>query len=122
MVFGCRRGSFAPRMAQRCGRENLQTRVALPLRSQPRTHWRRISGATPHDAVASVSHKGGVWSGVSRTRPDVYELCGRGRAHLLSASMFEVPKAVEAFQAAVALDPSYPPAHAGWRSRIALER
>jgi tetratricopeptide (TPR) repeat protein len=43
----------------------------------------------------------------------VYELCGRGRAHLLSASMFEVPKAVEAFQAAVALDPSYPPAHAG---------
>ena len=70
-------------------------------------------GATPHDAAATVSHKGGVWSGVSRTRPDVYELCGRGRAHLLSASMFEVPKAVEAFQAAVALDPSYPPAHAG---------
>ena len=70
-------------------------------------------GATLHDAVASVSHEGGVSSGVSRTRPDVYELCGRGRAHLLSASMFEVPKAVEAFQAAVALDPSYPPAHAG---------
>ena len=70
-------------------------------------------GATPHDAVASVSARGVVSSGVSRTRPDVYELCGRGRAHLLSASMFEVPKAVEAFQAAVALDPSYPPAHAG---------
>jgi DNA-binding winged helix-turn-helix (wHTH) protein/tetratricopeptide (TPR) repeat protein len=70
-------------------------------------------GATPHEAAGHVSNKEAVGSGASRTRPDVYELCGRGRAHLLSASMFEVPNAVEAFQAAVALDPSYPPAHAG---------
>ena len=47
------------------------------------------------------------------SRLEVYELCGRGRAHLLSASMFEVPKAVEAFRRAVMLDPSYAPAHAG---------
>jgi tetratricopeptide (TPR) repeat protein len=45
--------------------------------------------------------------------PEAYELFGRGRSHLLSASMFEVPKAVEAFRAAVALAPSYAGAHAG---------
>jgi tetratricopeptide (TPR) repeat protein len=48
-----------------------------------------------------------------RSRIEVYELCGRGRSHLLSASMVEVPKAIEAFRAAVELDPSYAPAHAG---------
>ena len=71
-------------------------------------------GATPHEARRQrFFTRADVCARLSRTRPDVYELCGRGRAHLLSASMFEVPKAVEAFQAAVALDPSYPPAHAG---------
>jgi DNA-binding winged helix-turn-helix (wHTH) protein/tetratricopeptide (TPR) repeat protein len=50
---------------------------------------------------------------VSRTRVEVYELCGRGRSHLLSGSMFEVPHAVDAFRAAVDLDPSYAPALAG---------
>ena len=69
-------------------------------------------GATLHDRQAARSDEAISRHGVSRTRPDVYELCGRGRAHLLSASMFEVPKAVEAFRAA-ALDPSYAPAHAG---------
>jgi tetratricopeptide (TPR) repeat protein len=46
-------------------------------------------------------------------REHVYELCGRGRAHLLAASMPGVEKAVEAFRAAAVLDPSYAPAHAG---------
>ena len=46
-------------------------------------------------------------------RPEVYQLFGRGRSHLLSASMFEVPKAVAAFQAAIELDPTYAAAHAG---------
>jgi DNA-binding winged helix-turn-helix (wHTH) protein/tetratricopeptide (TPR) repeat protein len=45
--------------------------------------------------------------------PEVYELFGRGRFHLLSASMFEIPKAVEAFRAAIELDPTYAAAHAG---------
>ena len=45
--------------------------------------------------------------------PKVYELCGRGRFHLLSYSMFEAPNAVEAFRAAIELDPTYSPAHAG---------
>ncbi len=45
--------------------------------------------------------------------PEAYELFGRGRAHLLHASMFEVPKAIEAFRAAIELAPAYAGAHAG---------
>ena len=48
------------------------------------------------------------------TRPlEAYELVGRGRAHLLSGSFFELPQAVATFQAASELDPSYAAAHAG---------
>lgn len=54
---------------------------------------------------------------LSRTRPllpsEVYELFGRGRAHLLRASMFEVPKAIVAFREAIELAPTYAGAHAG---------
>jgi TolB-like protein len=57
--------------------------------------------ATPRSTVRPAAH------------PKVYELVGRGRFHLLSYSMFEVPKAVEAFRAALELDPTYGPAHAG---------
>ena len=49
----------------------------------------------------------------SSSGPEVYELIGQGRSHLLAASMFEVPKAVAAFRAAIALDPTYAAAHAG---------
>ena len=45
--------------------------------------------------------------------PDVHELVGVGRAHLLTASRPEIPKAVAAFRAALALDANYAPAHAG---------
>lgn len=69
-------------------------------------------GATLHDqSVASAETA--VVSPLPQTRLQVYELCGRGRAHLLSASMVEVPKAVEAFRQAIAVDPTYAPAHAG---------
>ena len=44
---------------------------------------------------------------------EAYELVGRGRVHLLSASYFELPQAVAAFQAAIDLDPTYSAAHAG---------
>ncbi len=58
------------------------------------------------------------------THPKVYELFGRGRFHLLSYSMFDVPKAVEAFRAAIELDPTYAPAHAGlalaWCAQAAM--
>jgi DNA-binding winged helix-turn-helix (wHTH) protein/Tfp pilus assembly protein PilF len=46
-------------------------------------------------------------------RPEAYELFGRGRSHLLAASMNEVPNAVAAFRAATDLDPTYAAAHAG---------
>lgn len=48
------------------------------------------------------------------SRPlEAYELVGKGRAHLLAASYFELPQAVATFQAAIDLDPSYCAAHAG---------
>jgi DNA-binding winged helix-turn-helix (wHTH) protein/tetratricopeptide (TPR) repeat protein len=49
----------------------------------------------------------------SPCNPAVYELLGRGRLHLLSASYWELPKAVEAFREAVELDADYAAAHAG---------
>ncbi len=45
--------------------------------------------------------------------PEVYEWFGRGRSHMLSASMFEVPKAIEAFRKAATQAPHYAAAHAG---------
>jgi DNA-binding winged helix-turn-helix (wHTH) protein len=47
------------------------------------------------------------------SEPRVHELIGRGRAHLLSASMSEVPQALAAFRSAVEMDPTYAAAHAG---------
>jgi DNA-binding winged helix-turn-helix (wHTH) protein len=44
---------------------------------------------------------------------ELYELVGRGRSHLLSGSHFELPNAVDAFRAAIQIDPTYAPAHAG---------
>ena len=44
---------------------------------------------------------------------EAYEWVGRGRVHLLAASHRELPDAVDAFQAAIDLDPTYAAAHAG---------
>ena len=44
---------------------------------------------------------------------ELYELVGCGRSHLLSGSYFELPDAVEAFRAAIKIDSTYAPAHAG---------
>jgi DNA-binding winged helix-turn-helix (wHTH) protein/tetratricopeptide (TPR) repeat protein len=70
------------------------------------------------DCVAAhvASNSPGTLKGIATTRPadpGVYELVGRGRFYLLSFSMFEIPKALEAFRAAIELDPTYAPAHAG---------
>jgi DNA-binding winged helix-turn-helix (wHTH) protein/tetratricopeptide (TPR) repeat protein len=51
--------------------------------------------------------------GVLPARPEVSELIGRGRACLMAASRSEIPRALEAFRAAIALDPDYAAAHAG---------
>jgi DNA-binding winged helix-turn-helix (wHTH) protein/tetratricopeptide (TPR) repeat protein len=65
-------------------------------------------------AVLPARPPGGAIGGDRQIeRVGVYELCGRGRAHLLSGSRGEVPKAVDAFRAAVELDSSYAQAHAG---------
>jgi len=44
---------------------------------------------------------------------DVHELVGRARQHLASSSRSQVSQAVQAFEAAIALDPGYAPVHAG---------
>ena len=44
---------------------------------------------------------------------ELYEFVGRGRSHLLSGSYFELPNAVDAFRAAIEIDSTYAPAHAG---------
>jgi tetratricopeptide (TPR) repeat protein len=51
--------------------------------------------------------------GILPASPAVHELIGRGRTHLLTNSRAEIPKAIEAFQSATELDPTYAPAHAG---------
>ena len=45
--------------------------------------------------------------------PDVYELVGRGRAHLLTHSIKDVTQAIGSYDAAVTLDPGFAAAHAG---------
>jgi DNA-binding winged helix-turn-helix (wHTH) protein/Tfp pilus assembly protein PilF len=67
--------------------------------------------------VAQVTQTNGASNGLRQAlgparRPEVYELLGRGRSHLRTFSLFEVPKAVAAFRAAIELDPSYAVAHA----------
>ena len=47
------------------------------------------------------------------SNPKVYELFGRGRSHLLAHSIFDIPKAIQAFEAAIELDANYAAAHAG---------
>jgi DNA-binding winged helix-turn-helix (wHTH) protein len=47
------------------------------------------------------------------TSAEVHELVGRARLKLLSVTRQELPAAVVAFEAAISLDPTYAPAHAG---------
>jgi len=62
--------------------------------------------------AAARRNQGGAPAGRA-AEVEAYEQFGRGRFHLLAASMFEIPKAVEAFRAAATLDPEYAAAHAG---------
>lgn len=63
--------------------------------------------------IAPVTAAREPTSSSGASSPDVYELVGRARRHLLSASRPEVPAAIAAFEAALALDSTYAPAHAG---------
>ncbi|HEU4936921.1 MAG TPA: winged helix-turn-helix domain-containing protein [Vicinamibacterales bacterium] len=64
-----------------------------------------------HAQLEAVSMRWPI--GVLPANPEVSELIGRGRSHLMAASRVDVPRAVEAFRAAVARDPHYAAAHAG---------
>jgi DNA-binding winged helix-turn-helix (wHTH) protein/Tfp pilus assembly protein PilF len=76
-----------------------------------RRHIETVSGSGYRFIGAVALRKEGTRK---PTRPErAYELFGIGRSHLLAASMFEVPKAVEAFRGAIELDPSYAEAYAG---------
>ena len=70
--------------------------------------------------IETVARSGYRWVSGTGIRPmvpvhasEAYELFGRGREHLLAASMTDTPKAVAAFQAAIELEPTYAAAHAG---------
>jgi DNA-binding winged helix-turn-helix (wHTH) protein/tetratricopeptide (TPR) repeat protein len=52
---------------------------------------------------------------------ELYESVGRGRSHLLSASYFDLPRAVAAFREAIEIDGSYAPAHAGLARALCAE-
>ena len=50
----------------------------------------------------------------AQPRPvELYELVGRGRARVLSGSLFEISEALSSFRAAIELDSTYAAAHAG---------
>ena len=82
------------------------------IETVPRAGYRFSGGVTHHEAPAEpLSMKWPI--GVLPARPEVSELIGRGRGCLMAASRAEIPRAVEAFRAAIALDPKYAAAHAG---------
>ncbi|MBV9678141.1 MAG: winged helix-turn-helix domain-containing protein [Acidobacteriaceae bacterium] len=82
------------------------------------SHLRKALGGRQY--IETVARSGYRWaSDVAARRlcpvhtSEVHELLGRGRTHLLAASMSDAPKAVAAFQAAIASDPNYAAAYAG---------
>lgn len=85
---------------------------AAYIETIPRAGYRFSARVTRHETVPEpLSMKWPI--GVLPTRPEVSELIGRGRRCLMAASRAEVPSAVEAFRAAITLDPDYAAAHAG---------
>ena len=79
------------------------TRHARYIETVARSGYRFIAPVTPAVAAATAL-----------PRPvELYEFVGRGRSHLLSASYFELSEAMAAFSAAIQIDSTYAPAHAG---------
>jgi DNA-binding winged helix-turn-helix (wHTH) protein/tetratricopeptide (TPR) repeat protein len=64
-----------------------------------------------HRDIRAVPPLGNLFT--RSTDPRVYELLGRGRLQILSASILDVSKAIEAYRSAIEIDPTYAPAHAG---------
>jgi DNA-binding winged helix-turn-helix (wHTH) protein len=84
------------------------TRPPAYIETVARSGYRFVASVT-RDAV---DDERGRLSAMARP-VELYQFVGRGRSHLLSGSYFELPAAVEAFRAAVEIDPTYAPAHAG---------
>jgi DNA-binding winged helix-turn-helix (wHTH) protein len=86
--------------------------AATYIETVPRAGYRFSAAVRLRTTVAeALSMKWPI--GVLPTKPEVSDLIGRGRACLMAASRSEIPRAVEAFRSAVALDPNYAAAHAG---------
>ena len=81
------------------------------IETVPRAGYRFIAVVRRREDTVPMSLRWPV--GVLPAQPGVSELIGRGRSHLFAASRAEVPKAVDAFRAAIELDPHYAAAHAG---------
>ena len=81
------------------------------IETVPRAGYRFTAVVRRRGGTAPLSLRWPV--GVLPAQPAVSELIGRGRLHLLAASRSDVPKAVDAFRAAIQLDPQYAAAHAG---------
>ena len=82
------------------------------IETVPRAGYRFAGAAVRKDSAAErISMKWPV--GVLPARPELSELVGRGRACLMAASRSALPGALDAFRAAVRLDPEYAAAHAG---------
>ena len=77
------------------------------IETVPRSGYRFVAPVTTVRSASGAALR-------AKTRPmEVYELVGRGRAHLLSGSASSLSEAVEAFRAAADIDPEYAAAHAG---------
>ncbi len=82
------------------------------IETVPRTGYRFAAPVTRRGPAADPF--GGRWLlPALPSRSEVHELIGRGRSCLLTSSRAEIPRAVEAFRAAIELDADYPAAHAG---------
>lgn len=63
--------------------------------------------------VAPLADAGVLLQPKTISTPEVYELLGRARAHLMAAARTELPQAVCAFEAAIELDGTCAAAHSG---------
>jgi DNA-binding winged helix-turn-helix (wHTH) protein len=82
------------------------------IETVPRSGY-RFSSAVKEASRAAAPFSMRWPVGVLPAQTRVSELIGRGRLHLLAASRSDVPKAVDAFQSAIAIDPDYAAGHAG---------
>src|SRR4030095_13824027 len=78
------------------------------IETVPRSGYRFIAPVTPVALDDKTAPGGNNFCPL-----EGYELVGRGRSPLLSASHFALPAAVSSFQAAIEIDASYAKAHAG---------